>query len=152
MSFSNYLFADFIYNSITFNWYPYYFFTCVITNKIDIFLIERFWKIHHFLTWFFQHSSYTSQFFWRTTHLSIIINLKIWFHRFIFRCCMWSIFYSRIKISINPHKLWSFSISKSISNGILNVHNIIIIEYGFKLMSFPYIYCNAYYVKIWFKT
>ena len=46
-------------------------------------------------------------------------------------CCMWYVCYFGIKISIHYHILCSFSRTKSISNGILNVHNIIRSEDGF---------------------
>ena len=64
-------------------------------------------------------------FFSRTIFLSVIISFRLIFSRFIVRCCMCSIFYSRKKIFIWPHRVWYFSIRKPLSNCILNFNNII---------------------------
>ena len=93
ISFSKYLFVCYICNYFTFNWFTYEFVTCVITKKLHIVLIERFWIIHYFLTLFFQCSSYMSQFFWKTTCLSVITHFKLWFYRSVYRCCMWYTFF-----------------------------------------------------------
>ena len=67
-------------------------------------------------------------------------------------CWMWYVSYYRKKIITYSHRVCSLYIPKYLSNGILNVNDIIISIDGFKAMLFTHIYCNTYYVNIEFTT
>ena len=82
-----------------------------------------------FIVWY-------EQLFSRTKCLPVIINFKYLFHRFIGKCCIWSIGPSRDKISIYYHSVCSLSRHKALVNSILNIHDIIRIEDCFKLIFF----------------
>ena len=127
-------------------------FKCFITNELHVGIIEIFRRIHCLLNWFLFFFSDIGQFFWMPIYLSVIINSKIIYSSYIIRCCMWSIFLSMTKIIIYSHRVYYLSRPKSLANYILNIHSILKIVGGFKLIFILHIYCDTNYVNNWFTT
>ena len=91
-----------------------------------------------------------SQFLSNKICLYVIIKVTLLFPRSIVRCFMWTFCSSRTKISIYFHREWYFYITKYLSNGILNVKDIIWSKYCFKVIYFPHRYYNTYNFNIGF--
>ena len=123
-----------------------------VSYKPHVVIIETFRRIYYLLNWLFQFFSDMIYFWWRTICLSVIINFKLIFYKSIVRYSMWYICSSSTKIIIYYHIVCSLSRTKYLANSILNIHGIIKIEDGFKIMFSPHRYFNTKYINIWFNT
>ena len=81
-----------------------------------------------------------------------MINFKLLFPRSIVISCMRPFSSSRNRIGIHFRRELYLSRPKPLSNGILNIQDIIRSKYGFKIMQFPPRYYNTYNVNIGFNT